>query len=137
MKQVVDREFPQLWIDDARLQPRHFKQAVQHPAQTFQRRCDHADQIPGFRIKVAPLQHAEKQRGGLNRLAQVVACGRQKPRFVGIGAFRFVARCTCRFLGPPPVGDVDPQPDHPDRISRGVTDAAARVPPSSACQAEE
>ena len=124
MKQIVDRELTQLWVDDARLQPRHFEQAVQHPAQPFQRRCHHANQVPGFRIKVAPLQHAEKQRGGLNRLAQVVAGRRQKPRFVGVGAFRFVARGPCRFLGPPPIRDVDPQADHPHRISRGVTDAA-------------
>ena len=124
MKQVVDREFPQLGVDDARFQPRHFKQAVQHPAQPFQRRCDHADQIPRFRIEVAPLQHAKEQRGGLDRLAQVVARRRQKPGFVGVGAFRFVARGPCRFLGLSPVRDVDPQADHPNGISRVVTDAA-------------
>ncbi len=80
------------YFNDARVEARDVEQRVEQAVHCARRGFDLLDQPHRFRRQRYGAQRADEETKGVNRLAQIMAGGRQKPRLVEIGLFdEFVA----------------------------------------------
>ena len=107
LEQAVDRKIDGRGAHDPSFELVDVEQLVEHARHRAHRFIEPVHEAQGCRIVNALFQHPLQQAYGLQRLAQVVAGGREEARLAGIGPFRIRLGGFQRFALAFDLGDVD------------------------------